>query len=49
METIVIPKEKFIKMENEIIFLRNTSLYKRLLDFQKNIQEKKYTRVDLGF
>ncbi len=49
METIIVPKEKFAQMEQEIIFLRSTSLYKRLLEFQKNIQGKKYTRKNLGF
>ena len=50
METITIPMKKFKQMEVEISFLRNTGLYKRLLNFEKNISEgKKYSRDDLGF
>ncbi len=49
METITIPKEKFERMKMEIEILRNSKLYKRLLEFEKNIQEKRYTRKDLGF
>lgn len=50
METITLPKEKFEQMEQEIIFLRNSLIYKRLLEFEKNIiRGKKYSREDLGF
>jgi len=50
MEMITIPKEKLEEMEREIKILRNSNLYKRLLEFEKNILEgKKYTRNDLGF
>ncbi len=50
METVTIPKEEFKKMEEELKILRNTKLYKRLLNFeQKILQGKKYTRADLGF
>lgn len=49
METITLPKEKFEQMKQEIIFLRNSVIYKRLLEFEKNIQNKRYTRKDLGF
>lgn len=50
METITIPKIKFEQMQEELNILRNSKLYKRLLEFeQKIIQGKKYTRKDLGF
>jgi hypothetical protein len=50
METITLPKEQFERMKNEIILLRNSVLYKRLLEFEKNIfTGKKYSREDLGF
>ena len=50
MEMINIPKERFEQMRQEITFLRNSIVYKRLLEFEKNItQGKKYTRKDLGF
>ena len=49
METITIPKIEFERMKREIIVLRNSRLYLRLLEFDKNIQIKKYTRTDLGF
>ena len=49
METITIPKEKFERMLIEINLLRNSRLYKRLLEFEQNIKEKRYTRGDLGF
>ncbi|MBI2671735.1 hypothetical protein HYX16_02265 [Candidatus Woesearchaeota archaeon] len=49
-ETITIPKVKFEQMKVEIELLRNSKLYKRLLEFEKNIAEgKKYIRKDLGF
>jgi len=50
MEMINLPKEKFEQMRQEIIFLRNSIIYKRLLEFEKNItKSKRYTREDLGF
>jgi PHD/YefM family antitoxin component YafN of YafNO toxin-antitoxin module len=48
-ETVTIPKAKFEAMKEEIATLRNAKLYKRLLEFEKNIQKKRYTRKDLGF
>jgi len=37
-------------MEEEIKVLRNSKIYKRLLEFEQNIsKDKKYTRADLGF
>jgi len=38
---------KILKKENKT--LRNTKLYQRLLNFEKNIQIKKYSIEDLGF
>lgn len=50
MEKITLPKYKFMQMKRELKVLRNVSLYKRLLEFERNIiQDKKYTRKDLGF
>jgi len=50
METVTIPKIELEKMEEEIKVLRNSRLYKRLLEFEQNISKgKKYTREDLGF
>lgn len=49
METITIPKEEYAQMKTELRMLRNTELYKRLLEFENNIKKKKYTRKDLGF
>ena len=50
MEMINIPKPRFEKMEQELKILRNSELYKRLLQFEQNIMEGGiYTRKDLGF
>ena len=49
MQTITLPKQKFLQMQLEIQTLRNSNLYQRLLQFQNNISQKKYTREDLGF
>ena len=50
METITLPKVEFEQLQREIETLRNSSLYKRLLEFEKNIAEgKRFTRADLGF
>ena len=49
METVTIPKMKFEAMEQEIATLKNTKLYKRLLEAEENIRKgKKYTRKDIG-
>lgn len=49
-ETICIPKSEYIKLKREANMLRNTSLYKRLLEFEENIRTGKvYTRKHLGF
>ncbi|MFA5796601.1 MAG: hypothetical protein WC916_01015 [Candidatus Woesearchaeota archaeon] len=50
MNSITIPREQYEEMKEEISMLRNTRIYKRLLEFEQNIlQNKKYTRKDLGF
>ena len=50
MEIITIPKMEFEQLHKELETLRNSGLYKRLLEFEKNISEgKKFTRADLGF
>ena len=50
METITIPKERFERIMLEIKVLRNSKLYKRLLEFEENISKGgRYTRKDLGF
>ena len=48
-ETIVIPRKEFEAIQRELETLRHSSLYKRLLEFEKNIQKKKFSRSDLGF
>ena len=49
-EFISIPKCEFEKMRVEIDVLRNSKVYKRLLEFEGNISDgKKFTREDLGF
>ena len=50
METITIPKVRYDRMKKEIIVLRSSRLYRRLLEFEENIsKDKKYSRKDLGF
>ena len=50
METVTLPKVELEQLHKEIETLRNSSLYKRLLEFEKNIVEgKRFTRADLGF
>ena len=55
MDTVTIPRSEFIKLEqenkhlkDELEVLRNTGLYKRLLESLGNLQQKEYTRKDLG-
>jgi len=49
-ETITIPKQEFRLMKEEIKTLRESSIYKRLLEFEQNISKgKKFHRADLGF
>ena len=50
MEMVTIPKEKLDRMEEEIELLKDSKIYKRLLEFEEKISKgKKYTRDDLGF
>ena len=50
METVTLPKAELEQLHRELETLRNSSLYKRLLEFEKNISEGKiFTRADLGF
>ena len=45
MDTVTIPRD-----EHDSQMLKNTHLYKRLVEFEKNISEKgEFTREDLGF
>ena len=49
-ELITIPRYQYIKLVNENRMLKKTELYKRLLEFEQNIQAGKvFTRKDLGF
>ena len=50
MEMIAISKVKFEQIQKELETLRKSSLYKRLLEFEKNISQGNiFTRKDLGF
>ena len=50
METITLPKTELEQLHRELETLRNSGLYKRLLEFEKNISEgRRFTRADLGF
>ena len=50
METVTLPKAELEQLHKELDTLRNSGLYKRLLEFEKNIAEgKRFIRRDLGF
>jgi len=50
METITVPKMEFEQMKQELEMLRDSKIYKRLLEFEENISKGKiFTREDLGF
>ncbi len=50
MDTVTVPRTEFEQMQNEIKVLRQSTIYKRLLEFEQNILKgKKFTRSDLGF
>ena len=50
METITVPKAELEQLHRELKTLRNSGLYKRLLEFEENIAEgRRFTRKDLGF
>ncbi|HZX20501.1 MAG TPA: hypothetical protein VFF13_05800 [archaeon] len=49
-ETVTITKKKYDAMKREIKILRNSEIYKSLIEFEKSIATgKKYYRKDLGF
>ena len=49
-ETITIPKYRYMQLVQENQLLRNTHLYRKLLEAEKDIATgKKFTRKDLGF
>ena len=49
-ELVSIPRRELEQMKQELEILRNSKLYKRLLEFERNISEgKSFTRKDLGF
>jgi PHD/YefM family antitoxin component YafN of YafNO toxin-antitoxin module len=49
MDMVTISKEEFENLKSELETLRNSRIYKRLLDFEINISKYKYSRKDLGF
>ncbi len=50
METVTIPKSEFEQMQRKIKLLTHSQIYKRLLEFERNITKTgKFTRKDLGF
>lgn len=50
MDEVVISREKFEEMQRAVVILRRVGIYKRLLEFEKNIcSGERYTRGDLGF
>jgi len=50
METVIISKVEFAQMIQKLKILRNSKIYQRLLEFERNIlQGKIYIRNDLGF
>ncbi|MFH0701220.1 MAG: hypothetical protein V2A62_02165 [Candidatus Woesearchaeota archaeon] len=48
MDTVTIPRQEFEQMKQELKLLRNSHLYKRLLECLDNLKAKEYTRKDLG-
>jgi hypothetical protein len=50
METVTIDKAEFEQMKREMSVLRESDVYVRLLEFERNIAKgKRLTRKDLGF
>jgi len=49
METITISRNEYEQMRQELQVLRDSKVYKRLLEFEKNIEKTRFTRKDLGF
>mgnify|MGYP001609304424 CR=1 FL=1 len=49
-ETITIPRKEYESLKEEVKVLRNSRIYKRLLEFEHNIASgKKFYRKNLGF
>ncbi len=49
-EVVTISRTKYLEMKREIETLRETKLYRRLLEFEENIKKSRgCTRKDLGF
>jgi len=48
-ETVTLPRAKYDQMVVELETLRQSDLYKRLLQFTENIQKARFTRKDVGF
>lgn len=46
---VIISEEEYVNMKNEIKTLKNTNLYKKVLKANKDMNEKLYTRKDIGF
>ena len=49
MDTVTVSRTEYEQMKKELQTLRNSTLYKRLLEAQANVQKEKFTRADLGF
>ena len=49
-DTMLVSKSEYLQLRSENKALRNTELYRRLLEFEQNISTGKvFTRADLGF
>ncbi len=49
-ETITIPKKEYKELKRDAELLKNLHLYKRLMEFERNIAAgKRFSRSDLGF
>ena len=49
-KSMVISKDEYNSLKKQVKILKNSRLYKRLLEFEENIAKgKKFYRSDLGF
>lgn len=49
-ETILVSKDEYNTLKEQVKLLKNSRLYKRLLEFEQNIAKGgKFYRADLGF
>ncbi len=49
-ETILVSKAEYTMLKEQVRMLKNSKLYKRLLEFEHNIaNDRKFYRADLGF